>query len=54
MGAVWGLKPFYWGIILLTKHSFQTSASVGAEQGEGEIFLRNATQIKNIWVPYGA
>lgn len=23
-------------------------------QGEGEIFLRNATQIKNIWVPYGA
>lgn len=25
-----------------------------AEQGEGEVFLRNATQIKNIWVPYGA
>ena len=22
-------------------------------QGEGEVFLRNATQIKNIWVPYG-
>ncbi len=25
-----------------------------AEQGEGEIFLRKSTQIKNIWVPYGA
>ena len=24
-----------------------------AEQGEGEEFLREATQIKNIWVPYG-
>jgi len=23
-------------------------------QGEGEIFLRYATQIKNIWIPYGA
>ena len=23
------------------------------EQGEGEEFLRHATQIKNIWVPYG-
>jgi aldehyde dehydrogenase (NAD+) len=22
-------------------------------QGEGEIFLRHATQVKNIWVPYG-
>ncbi|HET7321643.1 MAG TPA: aldehyde dehydrogenase family protein, partial [Longimicrobiaceae bacterium] len=25
-----------------------------AEQGEGEEFLRHATQVKNIWVPYGA
>ncbi|MEX2282240.1 MAG: aldehyde dehydrogenase family protein [Gemmatimonadota bacterium] len=24
-----------------------------AEQGEGQEFLRHATQIKNIWVPYG-
>ncbi len=24
-----------------------------AEQGEGEVFLRSATQIKNIWIPYG-
>uniref|UniRef100_A0A7V4XRN1 Aldehyde dehydrogenase family protein n=1 Tax=Acidobacterium capsulatum TaxID=33075 RepID=A0A7V4XRN1_9BACT len=24
-----------------------------AEQGEGEWYLRHATQIKNIWVPYG-
>ena len=24
-----------------------------AQQGEGEVFLRNATQIKNIWIPYG-
>ncbi len=23
-------------------------------QGEGEEFLRHATQIKNIWIPYGA
>jgi aldehyde dehydrogenase (NAD+) len=23
-------------------------------QGEGEEFLREATQVKNIWVPYGA
>ena len=23
-------------------------------QGEGAVFLRNATQIKNIWIPYGA
>ena len=22
-------------------------------QGEGREFLRNATQVKNIWVPYG-
>jgi aldehyde dehydrogenase (NAD+) len=22
--------------------------------GEGEEFLREATQVKNIWVPYGA
>lgn len=25
-----------------------------ADQGEGEVFLRRATQIKNIWIPYGA
>jgi aldehyde dehydrogenase (NAD+) len=25
----------------------------GREQGEGEEFLRHATQIKNIWIPYG-
>jgi aldehyde dehydrogenase (NAD+) len=24
-----------------------------AEQGEGREFLRQATQVKNIWVPYG-
>lgn len=24
-----------------------------AAQGEGEVFLRHATEIKNIWVPYG-
>jgi aldehyde dehydrogenase (NAD+) len=24
-----------------------------AEQGEGRDFLRHATQVKNIWVPYG-
>ena len=24
-----------------------------AQQGEGEAFLRNATQVKNIWIPYG-
>jgi aldehyde dehydrogenase (NAD+) len=24
-----------------------------AQQGEGEQFLRHATQIKNIWIPYG-
>jgi aldehyde dehydrogenase (NAD+) len=23
------------------------------QHAEGEIFLRHATQIKNIWVPYG-
>jgi aldehyde dehydrogenase (NAD+) len=23
-------------------------------QGEGEVFLRHATEIKNIWIPYGA
>jgi aldehyde dehydrogenase (NAD+) len=23
-------------------------------QGQGEEFLREATQVKNIWVPYGA
>ena len=23
------------------------------EQGEGEVFLRKATEIKNIWIPYG-
>ena len=23
------------------------------EQGEGEMFLRKATEIKNIWIPYG-
>ena len=23
------------------------------EQGQGEIFLRKATEIKNIWIPYG-
>ncbi|MCG6988789.1 MAG: aldehyde dehydrogenase family protein [Gemmatimonadetes bacterium] len=26
---------------------------VNAQQGEGEEFLREATQVKNIWVPYG-
>lgn len=25
-----------------------------AEQGEGEEFLRHATEIKNIWITYGA
>lgn len=25
-----------------------------AAQGEGEVFLRHATEIKNIWIPYGA
>ena len=25
-----------------------------AAQAEGEVFLRHATQIKNIWIPYGA
>jgi len=24
-----------------------------SEQGEGEVFLRKATEIKNIWIPYG-
>ncbi|MCG8355678.1 MAG: aldehyde dehydrogenase family protein, partial [Kiloniellales bacterium] len=24
-----------------------------AEQGEGQAFLRQATQVKNIWIPYG-
>jgi len=24
------------------------------KQAEGEVFLRHATQIKNIWIPYGA
>ncbi len=24
------------------------------EQGEGEVFLKHASQIKNIWIPYGA
>jgi len=24
-----------------------------AEQGNGREFLRRATQVKNIWVPYG-
>jgi aldehyde dehydrogenase (NAD+) len=23
------------------------------KQGEGPIFLRHATQVKNIWIPYG-
>jgi aldehyde dehydrogenase (NAD+) len=23
-------------------------------EGEGEEFLREATQVKNIWIPYGA
>ncbi|HBK88605.1 MAG TPA: hypothetical protein DDZ56_08145, partial [Cytophagales bacterium] len=23
------------------------------QQGQGEVFLRHATQIKNIWIPYG-
>jgi aldehyde dehydrogenase (NAD+) len=22
-------------------------------QGQGEVFLRKATEIKNIWIPYG-
>jgi aldehyde dehydrogenase (NAD+) len=26
---------------------------LGVEQGEGRWFLHHATQIKNIWVPYG-
>jgi aldehyde dehydrogenase (NAD+) len=26
---------------------------LSAEQGEGREFLRQATQVKNIWVPYG-
>jgi aldehyde dehydrogenase (NAD+) len=26
---------------------------VDSHQGEGEEFLREATQVKNIWVPYG-
>ncbi len=25
-----------------------------SNEGEGAVFLRNATQIKNIWIPYGA
>jgi len=24
-----------------------------ASQGEGEVFLRRAVEIKNIWIPYG-
>ena len=24
-----------------------------AEQGEGREYLRRATQVKNIWIPYG-
>jgi aldehyde dehydrogenase (NAD+) len=24
-----------------------------ARQGEGREFLRHATQVKNIWIPYG-
>ena len=24
-----------------------------ASQGQGEDYLRHATQVKNIWVPYG-
>ena len=24
------------------------------EQGEGQEFLKHASQIKNIWIPYGA
>ncbi len=24
-----------------------------SEQGEGREFLRRATQVKNIWIPYG-
>jgi aldehyde dehydrogenase (NAD+) len=24
-----------------------------AEQGEGRWFLQHATQVKNVWVPYG-
>jgi aldehyde dehydrogenase (NAD+) len=26
----------------------------GVDEGEGEEFLREATQVKNIWIPYGA
>ncbi|MDQ3604649.1 MAG: aldehyde dehydrogenase family protein, partial [Gemmatimonadota bacterium] len=26
---------------------------LSAQQGEGREFLRHATQVKNIWVPYG-
>jgi len=26
---------------------------MGAVQGEGEEFLRESTQVKNIWIPYG-
>ena len=25
-----------------------------AAEGEGRAFLRQATQVKNIWIPYGA
>jgi aldehyde dehydrogenase (NAD+) len=27
---------------------------MSAEQGEGREFLRRASQVKNIWIPYGA
>jgi aldehyde dehydrogenase (NAD+) len=31
----------------------QTLDWLDPEVGEGELFLRQATQVKNIWVPYG-
>lgn len=62
--GVWyfGSKDGYKAIELLSadnmKRTWGTSGKYRdwmiKDQGEGEVFLRHATQIKNIWIPYGA
>ena len=32
---------------------FEARAWMDASEGEGREFLREATQVKNIWIPYG-
>jgi aldehyde dehydrogenase (NAD+) len=42
------------GNLKRTWTEWTTRAWVETAEGEGPEFLRHATQVKNIWVPYGA